>query len=48
MEKSSCLHKNYRFLDCDECEDCEIQICIECGMDITEADFIEKEKEDKQ
>jgi hypothetical protein len=41
MEKE-CLHADYRFLDCDECEDCEIQICVDCGIDITESDFTER------
>ncbi len=34
----NCEHKEYRWLDCDECENCEIQVCVDCGEDITESD----------
>lgn len=38
---TTCEHKETRFLDCDECENCEVQICVDCGEDITENDFVE-------
>ena len=39
-KEMNCEHLQTRFLDCDECENCEVQICVNCGEDITENDSI--------
>jgi hypothetical protein len=30
----NCLEAEWRYLDCDECDVCEIRICVECGADV--------------
>ena len=30
----NCLEAEWRWLDCDECDTCEIRVCVECGADI--------------
>lgn len=37
-----CNHQEYRFLDCEECDTCQVIVCVSCGQDISENDFIEK------
>jgi len=36
---SECVHTEYRWLDCADCEDkgitCELQVCVDCGERIT-------------
>lgn len=41
-----CLESDWRWLDCDECDTCEIRVCVDCGADIDEPtyEFTSKEK----
>lgn len=31
-----CADSAWRWLDCDECEECEIKVCVDCGATINE------------
>jgi hypothetical protein len=35
---NACQHINQRFLDCDDCEVCEMKVCVDCGTEISEED----------
>ena len=30
----NCLESEWRFLDCDDCDVCEIRICVDCGKEV--------------
>jgi len=32
----NCQHSEWRWLDCDECDTCELKVCIQCGADVNE------------
>jgi hypothetical protein len=32
----SCKHRNWRFLDCEECLECHLKICVDCGANLNE------------
>ena len=33
-DECNCLEAEWRFLDCDKCDVCEIRICVECGKEV--------------
>jgi len=35
----TCEHTQWRWLDCDECDTCEIRVCVACGADIDEDEY---------
>jgi hypothetical protein len=35
----NCLESEWRWLDCDECDTCEIRVCVDCGADIDEDQY---------
>ena len=39
-EVHNCSESDWRWVDCDECETCEIRVCVECGADIEEYDGV--------
>ena len=36
---SECCNAFIRWLDCDECDTCELQVCVECGADVNEDQY---------
>jgi hypothetical protein len=30
----NCIESEWRFLDCDDCDVCEIRVCVDCGKEV--------------